>query len=75
MMVLDDAEVVVGENRNLLLALAEHLELRVVMAMSLANPGLAVDFEEYGLGRTYWVEGGKGMPLAEAKQAAMQAAA
>ena len=75
MMLLDDAEIVVAENRELLIRLAHHLALQVVVAMSLAKPALAADLEAAGLGRTYWIEGGKVAPLTEAKQAALSEAA
>ena len=75
MMLLDDAEIVVAENRELLIRLADHLELQVVVAMSLAKPELAADLEAADLGRTYWIEGGKVTPLTKAKQAALSEAA
>jgi hypothetical protein len=75
MILLDDAETCVGQYREKLVLLAKDLDIQVVMAMALGHTSITADLEKAGLGQTYWIEDGKVVPLAEARQKVLKAAA
>ena len=76
MVIVDDCDILVRERRTPLIRLLQDTGINVVAAMSISDgPGNAPDLEAAGLGRSYWIEGGKVAPLTEAKQAALSEAA
>lgn len=73
---LDDCEILVRQRRDALVMLLKDCGINVLAAMSISDGARnAPDLEAAGYGQTYWVEGGKVLPLSEAKQTAVQKAA
>ena len=73
---LDDCEILVRERREPLIMMLKDCGINVVATMSISDgANNAPDLARAGLGQTYWVEGGKILPLDEAKQLAVPAVA
>lgn len=76
MVLLDDCEILTRQRRAPLIKLLTSTGINVVAAMSISDGvNNAPDLAGASLGQTYWVEGGKILPLADAKAAVMQTAA
>jgi hypothetical protein len=75
LILLDDADILHMKNREALVALLDREKIKAVVAMTLNSPDKTPDLQAAGLGRSYRVEGGQVIELADARQAAMASAA
>jgi hypothetical protein len=75
LILLDDADILHMKNREALVALLDREKIKAVVAMTLNSPDKTPDLQAAGLGRSYWVEGGQVIELADSRQAAMASAA